>query len=92
MELMHIHLYHEPMAKQNTEKHTPMRPTRIPDDEWEALGEAVGERNRTRLIREYIRWHLRWPGNTQPTRAPEQIGGPGISKKAADTSTGEHDA
>ncbi|WP_043493755.1 hypothetical protein [Streptomyces viridosporus] len=72
------------MAKQNTERHTPLRPLRIPDDEWEALGKAVGERNRTRLLREYIRWHLRWPGNTQPTRAPEQIGGPGISKKTTE--------
>lgn len=81
---MHIHPYDEPMAKQNTERHTPLRPLRIPDDEWEALGKAVGERNRTRLLREYIRWHLRWPGNTQPTRAPEQIGGPGISKKTTE--------
>lgn len=78
---MHIHNYDGPMAKQKTEGHTPMRPIRIPDDEWEALGQAVGDRNRARLIREYIRWHLRWPGNTQPTRAPEQIGGPGISSK-----------
>lgn len=70
------------MAKQKTDGHTPMRPIRIPDDEWEALGQAVGERNRARLIREYIRWHLRWPGTKQPDRAPEQIGGPGISSKS----------
>lgn len=81
MELMHIHNYDGPMAKQSTEGHTPMRPIRIPDDEWEALGQAVGDRNRARLIREYIRWHLRWPGNKQPERAAEQIGGPGISSK-----------
>jgi hypothetical protein len=81
VELMHIHAYDEPMAKQNTEKHTPLRPLRIPDDEWEALGQAVGDRNRTRLIREYIRWHLRWPGNAQPTREAKQVGGPGISSK-----------
>ena len=82
MEPMHIQDYAGPMAKQNTEKHTPLRPLRIPDDEWEALGKAVGDRNRTQFIREFIRWHLRWPGNTQPTRASEQVGGPGISKKA----------
>jgi hypothetical protein len=72
------------MAKQNTEGHTPLHPLRIPDDEWEALGEAVGDRHRTQLIRAYIRWHLRWPGNTQPTRETEQIGGPGITKKTSD--------
>lgn len=84
---MHIHLYDGLMAKQKTEGHTPMRPIRIPDDEWEALGQAVGDRNRTRLIREYIRWHLRWPGNKQPERAPEQIGGPGISSKGSEEKT-----
>jgi len=89
---MHIHTYDEPMAKQNTEDHTRMHPLRIPDDEWEALGEAVGERNRTQLIRAYIRWHLRWPGNTQPTREAEQIGGPGISKKATEVASEESDA
>ncbi|MET9445011.1 hypothetical protein [Streptomyces sp. NPDC006610] len=77
------------MAKQKTDGHTPMRPIRIPDDEWEALGQAVGERNRARLIREYIRWHVRWPGNEQPERALEQIGGPGVSKKAAEQPDGQ---
>ncbi|MFJ9985315.1 hypothetical protein ACIQUD_15005 [Streptomyces globisporus] len=70
------------MAKQNTEKHTPLRPLRIPDDEWEALGKAVGDRNRTRFLREYIRWYLRWPDSHQPSRPPEQIGAPGVSKKS----------
>ena len=84
---MHIHHYDGSMAKQKTDGHTPLRPLRIPDDEWEALGQAVGDRNRTRLIREYIRWHLRWPGNTQPARAPEQIGGPGISSKSSEETT-----
>lgn len=82
---MHIHHYDGPMAKQKTDGHTPLRPLRIPDDEWEALGKAVGDRNRTRLIREYIRWHLRWPDNKQPTRTPEQTGGPGISSKSEET-------
>ncbi|MEH0586210.1 hypothetical protein QA942_19820 [Streptomyces sp. B21-106] len=69
------------MAKQKTEGHTPLRPLRIPDDEWEAFGQLVGDRNRTQAVREFIRWRLRWPGNSQPARAPEQIGGPGISSK-----------
>ncbi|MET9073870.1 hypothetical protein ABZX95_17220 [Streptomyces sp. NPDC004232] len=75
------------MAKQNTEKHTPLRPLRIPDDEWEALGHAVGDRNRTQAIREFIRWKLRWPGNAQPDRAPEQIGAPGTSSKSNEEET-----
>jgi len=86
VEHMHIHAYDEGMAKQNTERHTPLRPLRIPDDEWEALGHAVGERNRTRFLREYIRWYLRWPDNPQPTRPPGQIGGPGISSKSEEPS------
>lgn len=65
---MHIHDYAGPMAKQNTERHTPLRPLRIPDDEWKPLGEAVGDRERTRVIREFIRWYLRWPGAKLPTR------------------------
>ncbi|WP_329131644.1 hypothetical protein OG552_10755 [Streptomyces sp. NBC_01476] len=56
------------MAKQNTEGHTPLRPLRIPDDEWNPLGEAVGERNRTRLIRDFIAWYLRRPGAKLPVR------------------------
>lgn len=79
---MHIHNYDEPMAKQKTEGHTPMRPIRIPDDEWEALGEAVGDRNRTQAIREFIRWKLRWPGNPQPARTAAQTGGPSSPKKS----------
>jgi hypothetical protein len=58
------------MAKQNTERHTPLRPLRIPDDEWEPLGKAVGDRNRTRLIRDFIAWYLRRPGAKLPTRPP----------------------
>jgi hypothetical protein len=50
------------MAKQNTANHTPLRPLRIPDDEWTALGQAVGDRNRTAAIREFIRWYTRFPG------------------------------
>jgi hypothetical protein len=72
---MHIHDYDGPMAKQNTERHTPMRPIRIPDDEWKAFGSHVGDRERTRVIREFIRWYLRWPGaaHPDPPRAKETV-------------------
>lgn len=63
------------MAKQRTEGHTPLRQLRIPDDEWQALGAYVGDRERTRVVREFIRWYLRWPGATQPEppRAKEAV-------------------
>jgi hypothetical protein len=64
------------MAKQSTDNHTPLRPLRIPRDEWEALGQAVGERHRTRVIRELIRWYLRWPGAKQPDRPKETVHAP----------------
>lgn len=59
---MHIHPYSVTMAKQDTSKHTPLRQLRIPDDEWEALGRIVGDRNRTGAVREFIRWYARLPG------------------------------
>lgn len=75
---MHIHPYDGPMAKQKTEGHTPMRPIRIPDDEWKAFGSYVGDRERARVIREFIRWYLRWPDAAQPEppRAKETVRAP----------------
>jgi hypothetical protein len=63
------------MAKQRTEGHTPLRQVRIPDDEWQAFGAYVGDRERTRVLREFIRWHLRWPDAKQPEppRAKEPV-------------------
>lgn len=90
--VLHVPKPPRPRKPQNTERHTPLRPLRIPDDEWEALGQAVGDRNRTRLLREYIRWHLRWPGNAQPTRETQQVGGPGLSSKATEQPNAEESA
>ena len=56
------------MAKQRTEGHTPLRQLRIPDDEWKPFGEAVGDRERTRVVREFIRWHLGREGAELPER------------------------
>lgn len=64
------------MAKQNTEKHTPLRQLRIPDDEWKALGVLVGDRERTKAVRELIRWKLRWPGEKTPERAKGVVTAP----------------
>ncbi|GES27863.1 hypothetical protein AB0G60_02925 [Streptomyces angustmyceticus] len=63
------------MAKQSTEHHTPLRQLRIPDEEWKALGAYVGDRERTRVVREFIRWYLHWPGAKapDPPRAKEPV-------------------
>jgi hypothetical protein len=47
---------------------------RIPDDEWEAYGEAA-ERvklDRTKVTREFIRWFTRQPGARMPKRPAGQ--------------------
>lgn len=52
---------------------TPLRAVRIPDDEWNELGAAVADTptDRTKLIREFIRWYLRRPGAKLPVRPPK---------------------
>jgi hypothetical protein len=37
-------------------------------DEWDDLGELVGERKRATVIRELIQWFLRYPGVKMPVR------------------------
>lgn len=37
-------------------------------EEWDDLGEAVGERKRAAIIRELIQWYLRYPGVKTPVR------------------------
>jgi hypothetical protein len=39
-------------------------------DEWEDLGEAAGERRRTTVITQLVRWYLRYPGAKLPERPP----------------------
>ncbi|CAM5718316.1 hypothetical protein [Streptomyces fumanus] len=56
------------MAKQRTDGHTPLRQLRIPDDEWVPFGEAVGDRERTRVVREFMRWYLGRDGAELPER------------------------
>ncbi|MEU6340210.1 hypothetical protein ABZ883_04575 [Streptomyces sp. NPDC046977] len=52
------------------ETHTTARPVRIPDDDWADFGALVGDRERSRLIREFIRWQLRRKGAKLPERPP----------------------
>lgn len=37
-------------------------------EEWVDLGELVGPRHRAQVIRELIRWYLRYPGVKTPVR------------------------
>jgi hypothetical protein len=50
---------------------TPNRVFRM-REEWEQLGRAVGPRQRSEIIRQLIRWYLRYPGAKLPERpSPE---------------------
>jgi hypothetical protein len=49
------------MVSRAKDTHTTNRVVRVPDADWEELGQLVGERNRAHLIREFIAWYLRRP-------------------------------
>lgn len=70
--MLDIHGYDVGMSDretaQSTEAHTPHRPLRIPDEEWRPFGDLVGARNRTRVVREFIRWYIGHPGAEMPQR------------------------
>ncbi len=42
----------------------------MPDDLWNDLGQHVGERERSKAIRDLVRWWLRKPGAKMPKRPP----------------------
>jgi hypothetical protein len=60
--------YDEPM----TENHTPMRPIRVADRPWCVFGALVGDRDRSRVVREFIAWYIREPGARLPQRPTPQ--------------------
>lgn len=45
----------------------PIQHTRIDQDDWDDL-ESVHGRQRARIVRDLIRWHLRRPGAVLPDR------------------------
>lgn len=57
-----------PMAEQDTGKHTPHRPMRVPQGRWDAFGALVGVRQRTRIVNEFIAWYVGEPGAKLPKR------------------------
>lgn len=50
------------------ETHTPTVPIRVDPDLWAEFGAAAGERNRSAVLREFIRWYVRQPGAKLPKR------------------------
>lgn len=54
------------------ETHTQARPVRIPEEDWVDFGKLVGERERSKLIREFIAWYLRRPKASLPKRPSEE--------------------
>lgn len=60
------------MVSRAKDTHTTNRVIRIPDEDWEGLGEVVGDRQRAETVRQLIRWYLRRPGAKLPRR-PEPM-------------------
>lgn len=56
------------MVSRAKDTHTTNRVVRIPDDDWDDLGEIAGERHRSEVIRSLIHWYLRRPGAKLPDR------------------------
>lgn len=50
------------------ETHTTARPVRIPEEDWSEFGALVGDRERSRILREFIAWYLRRPKAALPKR------------------------
>jgi hypothetical protein len=49
---------------------TPRKPLSIGDDLWVPFGERAGAKNRSAVLRQFVRWYLRLPGATLPRRPP----------------------
>ncbi|MBZ6102771.1 hypothetical protein ACH4NO_18375 [Streptomyces olivaceus] len=68
------------------ETHTTARPVRIPQKDWDDFGVLVGERERSRLVREFIAWYLRRPKATLPKR-PDASPRPDVTLRRDDDTT-----
>jgi hypothetical protein len=53
------------------ETHTTNRVVRL-GDEWDELGAVAGVRKRAEVIRQLVRWYLRYPGVKLPERPPRK--------------------
>lgn len=55
-----------------TDNFTPLRPVRVEDDLWREFGQLVGERRRSAVIRDFIRWYVGEKGARLPAR-PDKV-------------------
>jgi hypothetical protein len=60
----------DPVVSKAKDTHTTNRVVRL-GDEWEELGAVAGIRRRAEVIRQLVRWYLRYPGAKLPER-PER--------------------
>jgi hypothetical protein len=58
--------------------HTRHRPIRVDDELWAAFGALVGDRNRSAVIREFLRWYVGERGAKLP-RPPKNTPEPSDS-------------
>ncbi|MEV8638923.1 helix-turn-helix transcriptional regulator [Streptosporangium sp. NPDC051023] len=54
-----------------TDNRTPLRPIRVEDELWIEFGRLAGERKRSTVIRDFIRWYIGAPGAKLPARPGE---------------------
>lgn len=55
---MEASVYTTPTIDLVKDTHTRHRPIRVDDALWDAFGAIVGERNRSAVIRDFIRWYI----------------------------------
>lgn len=58
------------------DSHTRHRPIRIDGELWAAFGKLVGERNRSEVIRDFIRWYVGERGAKLPERPKRRPAAP----------------
>jgi hypothetical protein len=63
------------MVSRAKDTHTTNRVVRVPDADWDDLGERAGARNRAQVIRDLVAWYLRRPGAKLPERPPANTTG-----------------
>jgi hypothetical protein len=63
---MAIHRYALTMPIPET--HTPHRMVRISNAHWKLFGQLVGDRNRSKVIKEFVMWYVGDPDGKMPRR------------------------
>jgi metal-responsive CopG/Arc/MetJ family transcriptional regulator len=55
-------------------RHTPTVPIRVGPDLWAEFGRLAGARNRSEVVRQFIRWYVRERGAKLPQRPDAEQG------------------